>query len=263
MAVSYAETSRGSSSFSWVLSCASLLLSLLALHISAQADGKLQQADSLYQRYRQTDDQGALKQAAALLDALQQAEPDNYDVLWRRGRAYYSLGDDAKANSEKLKLFDQAIQSAKHSTDVKPGSVEGHYWLGVSYGGYGEAKGMFKALSLTKNIRTEMEAVIRIDPAYENAGAYLVLGRMDFELPGIMGGSKKRAIQEYEQGLKVGPANPLMKVYLAESYIDADRKSEARGLLEEVLAAPPSPGNPEMRDAKREARKLYDKNFSK
>src|SRR5262249_9664629 len=108
MAVSYAETSRGSSSFSSVLSCASLLLSLLALHISAQADGKLQQADSLYQRYRQTDDQGALKQAAALLDALQQAEPDNYDVLWRRGRVYYSLGDDAKANSEKLKLFDQA-----------------------------------------------------------------------------------------------------------------------------------------------------------
>jgi hypothetical protein len=29
-----------------------------------------------------------------------------------------------------------------------------------------------------------------------------------------------------------------------------------------VLAAPASPATPEMRDAKREARKLYDKNFS-
>jgi predicted Zn-dependent protease len=242
-----------------------LVLCLLALScpaLGARADGKLQQADALYNRYRQSDDQAPLKEAATLLDGLQQAEPDNYDVLWRRGRVYYSLGDDAKANSEKLRLFDQAIQSAKHATDVKPGGVEGHYWLGVGDGGYGEAKGMFKALSMTKNIRTEMEAVIRIDPAYENGGAYLVLGRMDFELPGVMGGSKKRAIQEYEDGLRVAPSNPLMKVYLAESYINADRKPEAKNLLDQVLAAPASSATPEMRDAKREARKLYDKNFS-
>jgi tetratricopeptide (TPR) repeat protein len=248
----------------WYMSCR-VVLCLLALScpaLDAWADGKLQQADALYDRYRQSDDQAPLKEAATLLDGLQQAEPDNYDVLWRRGRVYYSLGDDAKANSEKLRLFDQAIQSAKHATDVKPGGVEGHYWLGVGDGGYGEAKGMFKALSMTKNIRTEMEAVIRIDPAYENGGAYLVLGRMDFELPGVMGGSKKRAIQEYEDGLRVVPSNPLMKVYLAESYINADRKPEAKNLLDQVLAAPASPATPEMRDAKREARKLYDKNFS-
>jgi hypothetical protein len=238
------------------------LLTLTFLAQAAGADGKLQQADALYNRYRQTDDQAPLKEAATLLDGLQQAEPDNYDVLWRRSRVYYSLGDDAKANSEKLRLFDQAIQSAKHATEVKPGGVEGHYWLGVGDGGYGEAKGMFKALSMTKNIRTEMEAVIRIDPAYENGGAYLVLGRMDFELPGVMGGSKKRAIQEYEDGLRVAPSNPLMKVYLAESYIGADRKPEAKNLLDQVLAAPASPATPEMRDAKREARKLYDKHFS-
>src|SRR5215471_3363816 len=112
------------------------LLTVTFLAYGAHVDGNLQQADALYSRYRQSDDQAPLKQAAAMLDGLQQAEPDNYDVLWRRGRVYYSLGDDTKGNAEKLKLFDQAIQSAKHATDVKPDGVEGHYWLGVADGGY-------------------------------------------------------------------------------------------------------------------------------
>ena len=107
-----------------------------------------------------------------------------------------------------------------------------------------------------------MEAVIRINPAYQNGGAYLVLGRMDFELPGLMGGSSKRAIQEYEQGLKVAPSNALMKVYLAESYIDAGRKDEARNLLNQVLNDS-SDQSPEMRDARKQGRKLYDKHFGK
>jgi len=115
---------------------------------------------------------------------------------------------------------------------------------------------------MTKNIRAEMEAVIRINPGYQNGGAYLVLGRMDYELPGVMGGSSKRAIQEYEQGLKVAPSNALMKVYLAESYIDAGRKDEARNLLNQVLNNS-GDQSPEMRDARKQGRKLYDKNFGK
>jgi len=107
-----------------------------------------------------------------------------------------------------------------------------------------------------------METVIKINPAYQNGGAYLVLGRMDFELPGLMGGSNKRAIQEYEQGLKVAPSNQLIKAYLAESYIDAGRKEEARKLLIEVLNGSGEEA-PETRDARKEARKLYDKHFSK
>jgi tetratricopeptide (TPR) repeat protein len=223
---------------------------------------KLKQADSLYKQYESTENQEPLKRAVAILDELSQTDSANYDVAWRRARAYYSLGDDARANSEKLRLFDQAIQSGKHAVDLKSDGVEGHYWLGVSDGEYGQAKGMFKALSMTKNIRSEMEAVIRINSAYQNGGAYLVLGRMDYELPGIAGGSSKRAIQEYEQGLKVAPNNPLMKVYLAESYIDAGRKDEARNLLKQVLNDT-SDQTPEMRDARKQGRKLYDKHFGK
>jgi len=239
-----------------------LLAIILLTGAQAQVVDKLKQADSLYKQYERTENQEPLRQAVAILDALSQSDAGNYDVAWRRARAYYSLGDDAKGNSEKLKLFDQAIQSGKHAVELKSDGVEGHYWLGVSDGEYGQAKGMLKAYSMTKSIRAEMEAVIKINPAYQNGGAYLVLGRMDFELPGLMGGSNKRAIQEYEQGLKVAPSNPLIKTYLADSYIDAGRKEEARKLLTEVLNRS-GDESPEMRDARKEAKKIYDKHFSK
>jgi tetratricopeptide (TPR) repeat protein len=232
-----------------------VIAALFTVTIHGQGiEDKLQQADSLYQKYKQSEDIAAIKEAVAALDEIQQANPDVYAVLWRRSRAYYGLGDDTEQNSEKLKLFNQAIQSARQAIAVNPGGVEGHYWLGVTLGGYGEAQGMFKAVSLVGSIRKEIETVIRLDPSYESAGGYLVLGRMDFELPPILGGSKKRSIREYEQGLKIAPSNPIIKIYLAESYIDADRRPEAKALLEDVLSAAGS--GAEYNDAKRHAQEL-------
>src|SRR5215469_2471369 len=118
----------------------------------APVSERLRQADSLYKHYESTENQEPLRQAVTILDALNKSDPANYDAAWRRARAYYSLGDDAKGNSEKLRLFDQAIQSARHAVEIKPDGVEGHYWLGVSDGEYGQAKGMLKAYSMTKSI---------------------------------------------------------------------------------------------------------------
>jgi tetratricopeptide (TPR) repeat protein len=242
-----------------------IALSKLAIVVLAgqMALGGLERADALFNGYHRTEDVVPLKQAIVLLSELEKAQPDNYEVLWRCARVYYALGDNTKPTSEKLKLFEQAIASGKRAVEINPDGVEGHYWLGVSYGGYGEAKGAFKAISLVGQIRKEMETVIRIDPKYEDGGAFIVLGRLDYELPTLMGGSKKRAIKEYEQGLKVAPSNPLLKVFLAESYIDADRKSEAKQLLEQVLSID-SDAQPSiiLKDAQRQARKLYNEHFA-
>jgi tetratricopeptide (TPR) repeat protein len=235
----------------------------IILLIGQMALSGIERADALFGQYHRTEDVAPLKEAVALLSELEKAEPNNYEVLWRRARVYYALGDNTKPTSEKLKLFEQAIASGKHAVEINPDGVEGHYWLGVSYGGYGEAKGAFKAISLVGRIRKEMEAVIRIDPKYEDGGAFIVLGRLDYELPALMGGSKKRAIREYEQGLKVAPSNPLLKVFLAESYIDADRKSEAKQLLEQVLSIKlDSQPSIVLKDAQRQARRLYSEHFA-
>jgi len=230
----------------------------------AHDDDKLAKADALFAEFDTTEKIETLRAAATLLDELEKAEPARYDLRWRRARAYQALGDAAPKNAEKLELFDRAIESGKKAIEIEPNRVEGQYWLGVSFGGYGEAKGMLKALSMIDDIRREMNAVIKIDAKYEDASAYLVLGRIDFELPGLFGGNAKRAIDEYEQGLKLAPGNAVMKLYLSDSYLDAGRKDEAKNLLEELIALKADEHSPrDVRRAQREAKQSFEKHFAK
>ncbi len=111
-----------------------LLVQFSSLGQSQPDQNKLRRADAFYAQYRPSEDLSVLKEAAVLLDGLEKADPANYDVRWRCARAYQSLGDDTKPNAEKLRLLELAIESGKRAVEIKPDGVEGHYWLGVSYG---------------------------------------------------------------------------------------------------------------------------------
>lgn len=230
----------------------------------AAENGKLERVDALVREFDESEKPESLRAASALLDELAQSAPPDYGLHWRRARIDQILGVIASDDDEKLSLFDRAIQSGKAAVKSKPDGVEGHYWLGTSYGCYGEVKGMLKALSMIDDIRDEMQAVIKIDAKYDDAGAYLVLGKIDFELPGWLGGSSKRAIEEYEQGLKLAPSNALMKLYLSDSYYDAGRRDEAKKLLEEIIALKLDlHSTRDARRAQREAKKSFEKRFTK
>ncbi len=99
--------------------------------------------------------------------------------------------------------------------------------------------------------------VVKLKDTYENGNAALALGEIDRELPGVMGGNKKRALSLFEQGLKVAPENLDLKVALAKAYKDAGRKDEAQRLLEEVVKAQATTRI--QRDAQVEARQIRSK----
>ncbi|MGA2260217.1 MAG: TRAP transporter TatT component family protein [Acidobacteriota bacterium] len=222
----------------------------------------MKQADALYQEYRMTGKQQSLRDAVRALEKLKEDFPNDYSVLWKYSRACFDLGDDSKQKNEKLAYFVKAIESARKAAGIYQNGVEGHYWLGVTNAAYGEAKGGYKALSLVDHIRKELEAVIKIDSTYDNGGAYMVLGRLDYELPWAFGGNNKRAILRYEEGLKIAPDNLLMKAYLAESLIYEGHKDEARKLLNSILAVKPGPNHDvDYWYAQNEARKLIQKHF--
>jgi tetratricopeptide (TPR) repeat protein len=235
-----------------------------ATQAASKPDAAIERVDALMREHEQTDKIEPLRAAASMLDELVKAAPNDYAASWRRARSYQMLGELASKDSEKLDLFQRAIDSGKVAVKSKPNAVEGHYWLGVSYGVYGETKGMFKALSMIDDIRAEMNTAIKIDPKYDDAGAYLVLGRIDFELPGLFGGNSKRAIEEYEQGLKLAPSNALMKLYLSDSYYDAGRKDDAKRLLEELMALKIDEHSQRgVRQTQRDAKASYEKHFAK
>jgi tetratricopeptide (TPR) repeat protein len=227
-------------------------------------DETLHRADALLKEFDETEKPESLHSASALIDDAAKSNPRDYGVQWRRARANQIVGLVAKKDDDKLVAFQRAIDAGKAAVAARPDGVEGHYWLGTSYGCYGETKGMLKALSSIGDIRDEMHAAIKIDPKYDDGGAYVVLGKIDFELPGWMGGNAKRAIEEYERGLELVPNGALLKLYLSESYYDAGRRDDARRLIDELLALKLGEhSSRDQRRAQREAREFYAKHFAK
>jgi tetratricopeptide (TPR) repeat protein len=196
------------------------------------------------------------QQALAMLESALAGDGKNYDLLWRTARAAYYVGDFGP-QADKLKHYEKGIAMALRAVALQPNAVEGHFWLAANYGGKAQLVGALKALSTVKKIRSEMQLVVKLNDAYENGNAYLALGEIDRELPGVMGGNKKRALGFYEQGLQVAPENLDLKVALSKAYKDAGRKDEARRLLEEVLKAKPTTRI--QRDAQEEAKQLLNK----
>ena len=104
-----------------------------------------------------------------------------------------------------------------------------------------------------------MQQVIAIDPAYEYGGAYRVLGRMYYKLPGFAGGGVDRSITNLKKSLEYAPNVSTTHIFLAESYIKQKDYQSAKNELNFVLKAAVIPGlEPEFQADKAIAARLMD-----
>lgn len=190
-----------------------------------------QEADNLFTL---GDDAARDKKSMGVIERALAANGNDYQWLWRAARVYYFVGDMA-AKSEKVSYFEKGIDAGQRAVAAQPNGVEGHFWLGVNYGGYSDQKGVFKALATVGKIRTEMETVLKLNDRYQDGGAYLALGEMDRQLPRIIGGNLNRAIQRLEQGVSVAPNNLEIKLALGQAYEEKGRKEDARRVFQEII----------------------------
>jgi Tfp pilus assembly protein PilF len=219
----------------------------------------LQQADKSYL------DRSDLARVREGLDALRRARAvdfGNYDVTWRTARLNYTLGDKTTDKAEKEKAFKEGIEAGETAVKAKPDGVEGHFWLGANQGGYAQTRGPLYGLSAADGLRKEMETVLKLDESFQGGSAFMVLGRLDLELPAMLGGDPKRAVETLERGLKYGEQNSLLRAHLAEAYLRAKRTSEAREQINFILKMKPHPDfQPEYEESVAKARALLNKRF--
>lgn len=234
----------------------------VALSLSAQVapGGELAAARAAYE---QRADPASAKAAVELFRAAAKADPASVDARWEGARAAYFYGNYTQAatpDKEKMAIFDGGIALAREAIALAPKNVEGHFWLGVLDGVYGEAKGIFKSLAMVPEIKREMQTCLELDPAVEGYGPDRVLGRLYFKLPWFKGGSTKKSIEFLEKSLAGAPTNALSKLYLAESYKSEGMKAKAVQQLNEVIAMTPDPRwAPEHPQIKAQAEKLLAK----
>ncbi len=194
--------------------------------------------------YRARADAAQAKAAVELSAAAARSDPRSYEARWEGARACYFYGTftrEAATDAEKLAIFEDGIARAREAVALEPDGVEGHFWLGVLLGVYGEAKGVLKSLALVPEIKAEMQHCLAVDPAVEGWGPDRVLGRMLFKLPFFKGGDNARSRQHLERSLAGAPTNALTRLYLAETYKALGMRREAVEQLRSVLDMTPDP----------------------
>jgi tetratricopeptide (TPR) repeat protein len=246
---------------SWIAAAAVLSVLVPAVVPAQVADGGVLTA--AHAAYEARGEPARAKGAVELFKRAAAEDPASYDARWEGARAAYFFGTYTRTDapdSEKMAIFDGGITLAKQAVALSPKGVEGHFWLGVLYGVYGEAKGIFKSLSMVPLIKQEMQSCLEEDPAVEGWGPDRVLGRMYYKLPFFKGGDNKKSIAYLEKSLAEAPTNALTRLYLAETYRSEGMKVLAIQQLRAIVSMTPDPRwAPEHPWIKAQAEKLLKK----
>lgn len=226
------------------------LVLFLAFHAVAQ--NLIQQADDFYAKRGDVFDNAKLLADAANIDqaimlykqAIESATgTEKEEAIWKLMRAYYFKGKYTTHDSEaRKKIYDLGKEMGKVGLEEFPNSAGINLFSAIVWGVWGEEYGILKAAreGVAGKIKELCEKVNEIDPNFDEAGGYRVLGRVYFKapkIPLILGWpSKKKAVEILEQGFKIAPDNLNTKQFLAEALHSQGQKDRAIQLLKEILA---------------------------
>ena len=221
----------------------------------AAAD-RIAEAETLYAG---REDLNKARTAVAALRQARTADYGNYEAAWKLARAAFYVGDHTDNDSERDDMLREGIDAGKAAIKLQPDKPDGHFWLGACYGS-NAAHSTLAGLSSFRDIKNEMDAVLKIDESYEGYSTYLGLGRLYLEAPTVLGGNSKQAIEYLEKGVKLNPNHTMMRAELAEAYVANNRKAEAKKQIDDIMAATPDAKYaPEHKEAVAKAQKILQK----
>jgi tetratricopeptide (TPR) repeat protein len=214
-----------------------------------------QTADALY---ADRSNLASARSAAEMWRVALGSNPQNYDAAWKLARADYWLGNHGP-ESDRGRFLEEGIEAGRKASALQPRRPECHFWTAANMGALAESS-MRAGLKYRKAIKDELEAVLRIDPAFEQGSADRALGRWYYKVPRLFGGSTRLAEEHLRASLKYNPNSTASHFFLAEALLQDGRRDEARAELQQVLEAPfDRDWAPEDRDFKEKARKLLEK----
>lgn len=198
----------------------------------------MKDAESHYQGRGQAEE---VEKSILLFDKVLQADPTNYEAAWRLSRACWYAAKHAADKDQQARWFEKGISAGTKAEQINASGCKGHFWTAVNQALLAEHSGMFKALGLIDEIKKELKTSMELDPDCECAGPQRAMGKLYSKIPWFKGGSKSKAIASLEDSLKRCPNDTQSRIFLAEIYLDQDRKSSAIQQLQLVLQQEPDP----------------------
>lgn len=206
--------------------------------------------------YAQRENLGAARQAADIWKQRLDANGRDFESAWKLARTYYWLGGHAP-EKERKGFLEAGIAAGRTAAALEPKRPEGFFWIAANMGSLAESFGLRQGLKYRGDIRDNLQIALKLDPAFQHGSPDRALGRWYHKVPGLFGGSRKRAEEHLRRSLTYNANSIVSHFFLAELLLDMDRRAEAMAELQKVLDLPVDPDwGPEDREFKQQAQKL-------
>ncbi len=113
--------------------------------------------------------------------------------------------------------------------------------MAANMGALAEAHGLRQGIKYRNPIRLALEAALKAQPSYLDGSPDRALGRWYYKVPGLFGGDLKKSEAHLRAALTYKRDSVISLLFLAETLIDLNRRSEARAALQAALEAPADP----------------------
>lgn len=196
-----------------------------------------------------------LAEARIAYAAAVQAAPGHFVALCRLSRTESELGELQKGDAQRGTRA-AAVEHARAAIKAAPDSAGGHVWLAVGLGRQALSEGPKTKLALSREIKSEVDRALQIDP---NVGrAWHVLAMWNVKIAGLnaiermaanavlggvpKGASFEQAEQAFQKAIALEPEYVNHRLEFGRLLKDRGRKAEAKRELEKAVSLPPTSG---------------------
>lgn len=165
------------------------------------------------EKAQQLFDDGKFEQAKPLFEALLKKNPSNIKIM-------EYLGDIAG----RTKDWDEALSYYGKLKKIKPSEADFHFKYGGVLGMKALEVNRFKALGMIDEVRSNFEKAIQLNPKHIEARWALI--ELNLQLPGILGGSEKKAIKYSNELLQISAVDGYLSRGHIEEYFKRYTKAE-------------------------------------
>jgi tetratricopeptide (TPR) repeat protein len=174
-----------------------------------------------------------------------QLEPENSDIYWRLARAQVDIGEH-QPEKEQEAYFARAVAYADSAIKYNPGDYHGHLRRAISLGKLALFKGVFKSVSMVKQVKQSLDTSLSINS--EVPVAHYVMARTHQKLCekpkiarvtlGLDWADRGIAEKEYLIAINLDPNFIMFRMDYAKLLMELDRYNEARIQLQKIAELP-------------------------
>jgi tetratricopeptide (TPR) repeat protein len=208
-----------------------VLLGLVASASVAIGQTPAESARTLVARYH--EDPTVIDRARDQLEAALSRDRQ-VDTMVMLSFVHFLYGDvRATTTEDKLAAYERGREVGQRAVELAPKNPEAHVWYGINTGRWGLTKGVMRSLFLLPTVRQEVDATLALDP--KNLRALALSGNVFLEVPGLFGGDRDKAEQQFRKALEIDPHFTVARVDLARVLIAKGRYADARQELQRVI----------------------------